>query len=67
MGSGEIKQTKKTKRGERKYTDIALALLNHLKLLMNLWRALISPLDTEFKSSKKTLLREFKLNLLRAM
>ena len=35
MGSKGITQIKKTKRGERDYTDEALALLNHLK--PNLW------------------------------
>ena len=38
------------KKGERDYADKALALL---KLLMNLWRALISALDTEIKSLKE--------------
>ena len=53
MESGGITQTKvNTKRGERNYTDEALALLNHLKPLMNLWRALMSALDTEFKLSQ---------------
>ena len=37
----------KIKRGERDYTDEALALLHHFKPLMNLWRALMSALDTE--------------------
>ena len=40
---------KKTKRGERHYTNEVLALLNYLKPLMNLWRALMTAL--EFKSS----------------
>ena len=39
MGSGGITQTKtKRKKGEGDYTDEALALLNHSKPLMNLWR-----------------------------
>ena len=58
MGSKGITQTKnKTKKGERNYTVEALALLNHLKPLMNVWRTLKSALDTEFKPN---------LNLLRA-
>ena len=39
----------KTKRGGRDYTDESLALFNHRKPLMNLWRALVSALDTELK------------------
>ena len=66
MGRGGTAQTKtKNKKGERDYTDEALALLNHLKPLMNLWRALMSTLDTEFKPSKKPLTRLVNLNLLR--
>ena len=42
-----ITQTKQNKRRERDYTDEALAFLNYLKLLMNLWRTLILTLDTE--------------------
>ena len=52
----------KTKSGER---DEALALLNHLQPLLDLRRALMSALDTEFKSSKNPL-RVLILNLLRA-
>ena len=37
---------KRTK--ERNYNLEDLALFSHLKLLMNLWRALILALDTEF-------------------
>ena len=47
----------KTKRGERDYTDEALALLKHIKPLMNLWTALMTTLDTEFKPIKKPLPR----------
>ena len=36
------------KRGKRDFTNEDLALPNHLRLLMNLWKALISALDTEF-------------------
>ena len=42
-----------------------LATLNQLKLIMNLWRALKSALDTEFKTSKKPLPRVFNLILLK--
>ena len=49
MGSGRLTQTKER---ERDYTNEDLALLSHLKPPMNLWRALMSALDTEFKSSK---------------
>ena len=63
MGSSEITQTKQNKKGELDYTDEALALLN---LLMNLWKALMSALDPQFKPSKKPLLTEASiLNLLR--
>ena len=41
----------KTEKGD--YTDEALALLNHLKPVMNLWRALMLALDMKFKTSKK--------------
>ena len=40
MISDRITQIK-TNKVERNYTDEALALLNHLKPLMNLWRALM--------------------------
>ena len=40
---------------QRDYTIEALVLLNQLKLIMNLWRAFMSALDTEFKASKKPL------------
>ena len=33
-------------REERNYTGDVLAFLNHLKLEINLWRALMSSLDT---------------------
>ena len=62
---GRMGSRNKTKWGERDYTDEAISLFNHLKPLMNLWRALMSALDTEFKSSKKPLPRV--LNLLRAV
>ena len=65
MGSGGITETKQNNKGERDYTDEALAILNQLKLLMNLWRALMSVFDIEFKPSKKPLPRVFNLNLLR--
>ena len=42
-----------SKRAERDYTNEALALLNHIKAVMNLWKALMSALNTEFKSSNK--------------
>ena len=48
MGSGEIAQTRHNRKGERDYTNEALAPLNQPKLLMNLLRALMSALDTEF-------------------
>ena len=65
MESRKLTQTKHiTKREERDYLDKVLALLNHLKPLMNLWRALISALDIEFEPSKRPLARV--LNLLRA-
>ena len=48
MGSGGIIQAKAKQKRERDYNDEALALLNHLKPLMNLWRALMSALDTEY-------------------
>ena len=57
MGSGETTPNK-----TKQNTGKALAFLNHLKPLMNLCRALMLTLDTEFKKSKK-LLRGF-LNLL---
>ena len=49
------KDSRGLRKKERKYdyNDEAIVLLNHLKLLMSLWRALISALDTEFKPSKK--------------
>ena len=37
MGSKESHTTDTTKRGQRDYTDEALASLNHPKLLMDLW------------------------------
>ena len=49
----------KTKWGEHDYTDEGQVLLNHLKPLM------ISALNTEFKTSKKSLLRVLNHNLLR--
>ena len=52
--------------GERDYTDEALAHLNYLKPLKNLWRALMSALDKEFKHLKKPLQSVLNLNLLRA-
>ena len=54
---------RKAKR-ERDCTEEALAHLNQLKLIRSLWRALVSAFDTEFKPSKKPLLRV--PNLLRA-
>ena len=64
MENERITQTKtKPKNGERDYTDEALIVL---KPLMNLWRALMSTLDTEFKPSKKPLPRALNPNLLRA-
>ena len=47
VGKGELEADNwhgpnKTKRRARDYTDEALALLNHLKPLMNLWKALKS-------------------------
>ena len=67
MGSGGITQIiNKTKMRERDYTDEALALLNHIKLLMKLSRALISALNTELKHLKKPLLSVLNFNLLRA-
>ena len=51
MGSGDIAKTKQ--KGERDYSDETLAHLNQAKLLINLWRALMSALDTEFKPAKK--------------
>ena len=51
-----------SKNGEREYTDEALALFNQPKI-MNLWRALMSALDTEFKLFKKILSRVLNLNL----
>ena len=66
MESGGITHTKtKTKRGERDCTDEVLALLNNHKALMNLWRALISALETESKPLKKPLPRVFNINLLK--
>ena len=59
---GQRTQTKQnTKRGECDYTDEAPAPLNQPKLIMNLWRALMSALDTEFRLSKKALQRILKL------
>ena len=58
----EIHRPYKTKRGECDYTDEALAILKHLKLLMDPWRALMSALDTEFKPSKKPLPKVLNLN-----
>ena len=67
VGSGGVTQTRHNKRvGERDYTDEVLAPLNQPKPLMNLWRALMSALDTEFKISKKGLPRVLNLNLPRA-
>ena len=43
----ELHRPNKTNRGERDYTDKVLALHNHLMLLINLWSALISVLDTQ--------------------
>ena len=63
MGSEGI--TTQQKRGESDYTDEALAFLNDLKLLMNMWRAMISGLDIELKLSKKPLPRVLNLNILR--
>ena len=60
MGSGGITQTKQKE--ERDCNDEALALLNQPKLLMNLWRALKSALDTEFKASKKSIKRMKRLH-----
>ena len=57
-------QKQNNKWGEHDYTDAALALLNRLKPLMNLCGALMLALDTEFKPSKKPLIRV--LNLLRS-
>ena len=58
MGSAGITQIKnKIKKGEHDYTVETLTLFNHLKPLMNLWRALMSALDTEFKPSMKPLLQ----------
>ena len=51
-----------TTRGERDYTDEALAPLNQPKVLMSLWRASMSVLDTEFSLSKKALPRVLNLN-----
>ena len=48
----ELHRRNQTKKDERHYTNEVLTLLNHLKLLMNLWKALIFALDTEFKPSK---------------
>ena len=62
----ELHRSNKTIREESDYTDEALAFLNRHKLLINLWKALISALDTEFKPSKKPLPRVLNLNLLRA-
>ena len=59
---GIIQAKQNTKRREHNFTYEALALLNHLKLLMNLWRDLISALDREFKTSKKPLLRILNFN-----
>ena len=56
----------KTKIGEHDYTDEALALLNHLKPLMNLWRALMLALDIELKLSKQPPKMVLSFNLLRA-
>ena len=61
----ELGRPNKTKRRESDNTNEALALLKHLKLLMNLWKTLISAIDTEFKPSKKPLPRVANLNLLR--
>ena len=44
-------------KGERDYNDEALALLNELKLLMNLWRSLMSTFGTEFKPLKTAINR----------
>ena len=63
----ELHSPNQTKKGERNYADEAPAFPNLLKLLINLWRALMSALDTEFKSSKKSLLKVLNLNLLRAL
>ena len=38
----ELHRPNKTKIGICDYTDVALVLLNHLKLIMNLWRPLMS-------------------------
>ena len=51
MGISGITQT----RNINNYTDEALASLKKPKLLMNLWRALISALGTEFKLTGKAL------------
>ena len=58
----DLHRPNKTKRVERDYTDEALNYIENylenydLKPLMNLWRALMSALDTEFKSSRRHLL-----------
>ena len=56
-GSGGTTQNKQNKKRKTHYTDEDLALLNRPKLLMDLWIALMSALDTEFKPSKKPLSR----------
>ena len=63
----ELHRPKTNQKGaECDYTDEALALLNHLKPIMNLWRALMSALDTKFKPLKKPFPRVLNLNFLRA-
>ena len=47
----ELHRPNKITREERYYTDEVLVFFNNFKLLMDLWRALISTLETEFKEA----------------